>query len=62
MNQQLIFISIQPLIEFFVSLTGQNLRLQYETGLIVAIDGVINPETPSPKATYVRTFAVGLGF
>ena len=41
-----------------VSNTGQNLRLQPETGLIAAIDGVLNPGTPSVTASaYTNNFA-----
>lgn len=41
-----------------VSNTGQNLRLQPETGLIAAIDGVLNPGTPSITASaYTNNFA-----
>jgi Domain of unknown function (DUF4394) len=41
-----------------ISNTGQNLRLQPETGLIAAIDGVLNPGTPSVTASaYTNNFA-----
>ena len=41
-----------------VSNIGQNLRLQPETGLIAAIDGVLNPGTPSVTASaYTNNFA-----
>lgn len=41
-----------------ISNTGQNLRLQPETGLIAAIDGILNPGTPSVTASaYTNNFA-----
>ena len=41
-----------------ISNTGQNLRLQPETGLIAAIDGVLNPGTPSVTASaYTNNFS-----
>lgn len=41
-----------------ISNTGQNLRLQPETGLIAAVDGILNPGTPSVTASaYTNNFA-----
>ena len=41
-----------------ISNTGQNLRLQPETGLIAAVDGMLNPGTPSVTASaYTNNFA-----
>ena len=41
-----------------ISNTGQNLRLQPETGLIAATDGILNPGTPSVTASaYTNNFA-----
>ena len=41
-----------------ISNTGQNLRLHPETGLVAAVDGVLNPGTPSVTASaYTNNFA-----
>ena len=41
-----------------ISNTGQNLRLHPETGLIAAVDGILNPGTPSVTASaYTNNFA-----
>ena len=41
-----------------ISNTGQNLRLHPETGAIAAVDGVLNPGTPSVTASaYTNNFA-----
>ncbi|WP_435356373.1 DUF4394 domain-containing protein [Emticicia sp. SJ17W-69] len=41
-----------------ISNTGQNLRLHPETGAIAAVDGILNPNTPSVTASaYTNNFA-----
>jgi hypothetical protein len=41
-----------------ISNTGQNLRLHPETGLVAAVDGALNPGTPSVTASaYTNNFA-----
>ena len=41
-----------------ISNTGQNLRLHPETGAIAAVDGILNPATPSVTASaYTNNFA-----
>jgi hypothetical protein len=41
-----------------VSNTGQNLRLDPNTGLIAAVDGALNPDTPAASAAaYTNNFA-----